>query len=304
MSAPVSVIIPSYNGLQKLIATLPSVLNQSVAPSEYILVIDGSTDGTLDWISQQDLPFGFTVHFMPNGGRSRARNYGACLARTDLLIFLDDDIKVPFNFVERHQFLQSLYPNSLISGDVRQDLSSTLNTDICAFRRDCEMKWAASVPPDRVSRMFHFTTQNLSIKKSVFLGLGGFDERLTDSEDFHLGVLAAKQSIPIYFDPSLVSYHCDYGDLGYLIRRNTEYIASKLRLAELCRDVKDNYSYVLSRPSSRGLFKNIARRLFVYNSFWHYLTRTPAFSCLPQFIRFKIYDYILSSSVARRLGLF
>lgn len=303
MSSAVTVIIPTYNGFQRLFATLPSLLHQSVAPYEYILVIDGSTDGTLEWINQQDLPSNFIVCSTPNRGRSRARNLGASLARTDLLIFVDDDIKVPPNFVERHQALQVLYPNSLISGDVRQDLNSTYNKDICAFRRDCDMRWAASAPTDHVSRMFRFTTQNLSIVRSVFLSLGGFDERLTDSEDFFLGVLAVKQSIPIYFDPTLVSYHCDYGDLDYLIRRNAEYIASKLRLAELCRDVRDNYSYVLSLPSSRSFIKKFARRFLVYNAFWRYLTHSRAFLSLPQSFRFKIYDYILSSSTAHRLGL-
>lgn len=303
MSSLPSIVIPSYNGLHRLKISLPSLLRQSLSPLEYILVIDGSDDGSIEWIRGQGLPCNFNIAATSNCGRSAARNLGASLARSDLLIFVDDDICVPFHFVERHCELQSLYPNSLISGDVQQDLNTDLNFDICAFRRSCEQRWSSSMPRHEVFCGFHFTTQNLSINQAVFALLGGFDQRLTDSEDFLLGVYAAKNSIPIYFDPSLVSYHCDYGDLEYLIRRNAEYISSKHRLAELCPDVKDNYSYVLSVPSCRGLFKNLVRRFFVYNYLWRKIIHSRVFYFLPKSLRFKVYDYILSSSVGRRLQL-
>lgn len=303
MTSLPSIIIPSYNGLHRLKISLPSLFCQSLSPLEYILVIDGSDDGSIEWIRRQVLPRNFNMAVTSNGGRSTARNLGATLARSDLLIFVDDDIRVPFHFVERHHELQSLYPNSLISGDVQQDLHTDLNVDICAFRKFSEQRWSSYIPRHEVFCGFHFTTQNLSINQAVFERLGGFDQRLTDSEDFLLGVHAVRHSIPIYFDPLLVSYHCDYGDLEYLIRRNAEYISSKHRLAELCPDVKDSYSYVLSAPSCRGLLRNLVRRLFVYNYFWRKIIHTRGFYSFPKSLRFKIYDYILSSSVARRLQL-
>jgi glycosyltransferase involved in cell wall biosynthesis len=303
MSVLPSIIIPTYNGVHRLQVTLPFLLSQSITPLEYIIVIDGSEDDTLDWISSQHLPDNCKVQFTSNAGRSGARNFGASLAQSDILLFVDDDIRVPYHFVERHSALQFLHPNSLISGDVRQDLNTHINFDICAFRDFCERKWISGIPSHCLFFGFHFTSQNLSVSKSTFHLLGGFDHRLTDSEDFLLGVLAVKNSTPIIFDPSLVSYHCDYGDLDYLIRRNSEYIVSKLMLADLSSEVKDSFSYVLSVPSAHNFFKNLARRLFVYNSCWRHLTHSPAFFHLPRSLRFKIYDYLLSSSVARRLNL-
>ncbi|HYE37152.1 glycosyltransferase family A protein [Methylocaldum sp.] len=85
----VSVVIPAYNAMAFLRQTLDSVLAQTYDNLEVIVVDDGSTDGT------SDLLHGYgeriTVLRQANAGQAAARNYGARVARGDMLAFLDSD---------------------------------------------------------------------------------------------------------------------------------------------------------------------------------------------------------------------
>lgn len=91
----VSVVIPTYNRGSKIAATLDSALAQTLAPLEIIIVDDGSTDGTPDWI---EVHYGDRVCLIRqnNGGVARARNRGLDEARGEYIAFLDhDDLWLP-----------------------------------------------------------------------------------------------------------------------------------------------------------------------------------------------------------------
>jgi hypothetical protein len=89
MPARVSVIITAYNHEAFIAEAVQSVLNQSYADYEVIVVDDGSVDGTLEQISR----FGETIQLFrqPNQGVAAARNTGIQHARGELLAFLDGD---------------------------------------------------------------------------------------------------------------------------------------------------------------------------------------------------------------------
>jgi len=300
-----SVIIPSYNGLEKLKSTLSSILSQSVLPKEYILVLDGCTDGTRNWLQQQNLPDNFLIITQPNCGRAAARNAGVRLATGDILIFIDDDIRLPTNLFERHFQLQLLYPFSLISGDVIQDLTNSQCTDFHKFRRWQETRWNHSINSAKIFKGFHFTTANLSISRQLMLDLGCFDERLSDGEDLLFGYKAVERGISIYFDSSLVSFHCDYSGLGQYINRCVEYSLSKRNIFVLYPQFKSKYDHFSMLPSS-SWYKSFARNFFVFNNTWKFLIASWYLMILPLRIRFMIYDLIISSSVyallADRIG--
>ena len=292
-----TIVIPSFNGLEKLQSTLGSFLNQSVNPRQYILILDGSTDGTASWLKQQNLPKNFEIISQPNAGRAAARNTGARHASGDILIFVDDDIELPCNFIERHLELQQRYPNSLISGDVIQDLRSKQNVDFCQFRRHQESLWTCHIDKNKLLEGFHFSTANLSINKSLFESLGCFDERLSDGEDFLFGILANEQGIPIRFDPSLVAYHCDYGDLEYFIQRSIQYAESKQIIFLLYPEFTEKYGHAHVKPRASTFLRKELRRFFRFSRSWDKLVNSALFKCIPRKARFKVYDYIISSSL-------
>jgi glycosyltransferase involved in cell wall biosynthesis len=92
----VSVVIPTYNRAEKLVRALDSVLTQSVAPVEIIVVDDASTDGTAQ------IDFGALssriryVRSEVNLGGAVSRNKGVQCAVGNWIAFLDsDDVWLP-----------------------------------------------------------------------------------------------------------------------------------------------------------------------------------------------------------------
>lgn len=84
----VSVVIPTHNREKRLRAAIRSVLDQTLPPSEIIVIDDGSTDGTpalmvnfpeVRYIQQE------------NQGVSQARNHGIRVAKHEWIAFLDSD---------------------------------------------------------------------------------------------------------------------------------------------------------------------------------------------------------------------
>lgn len=85
----VSVIIPAFNAVDTIEVTLRSILAQTFAPLEIIVVDDGSTDTTPELVAR----FAPEVRLLrqANQGCGPARNTGARVARGDWLAFLDAD---------------------------------------------------------------------------------------------------------------------------------------------------------------------------------------------------------------------
>lgn len=91
----VSVIMPAYQCEAFVLKGVQSVLNQTYPHLELIVVDDGSTDGTLQKLSQIEDPR-LRVLSQPNRGASQARNLGFSEARGEFIAFLDaDDLWFP-----------------------------------------------------------------------------------------------------------------------------------------------------------------------------------------------------------------
>ena len=85
----ISVVIPTFNRRQTIGRSIDSVLNQTLFPSEIIVVDDGSTDGTSDYI-QSNFPSIILLQ-QPNKGVSSARNMGIRSSNSDWVALLDSD---------------------------------------------------------------------------------------------------------------------------------------------------------------------------------------------------------------------
>ena len=94
----VSVIVPAMNRAGVMEPTLRSILEQDYRPIEIVLVDDGSTDRTREWVAawtaaHEELP-GFEVRYIAhpsNLGAPAARNSGLRASRGEFIQFLDSD---------------------------------------------------------------------------------------------------------------------------------------------------------------------------------------------------------------------
>lgn len=110
-----SIIIPAYNREHCLGETLNAVKNQEFKDWECIIVDDGSRDRTraiADIFAAEDSRFkclARTENY--NKGGNDARNYGACQARSEYLVFLDSDDLIAESFLEKRYHLLLKQPN-------------------------------------------------------------------------------------------------------------------------------------------------------------------------------------------------
>ena len=104
----ISVVIPVYNGAKYLASTVESLLTQSIADIEIIIVNDGSTDDTgyiIEMLVEEDIRVKAINKF--NTGVSDTRNIGLENASGEYIVFFDaDDIALPNFLEERLTFLE------------------------------------------------------------------------------------------------------------------------------------------------------------------------------------------------------
>jgi glycosyltransferase involved in cell wall biosynthesis len=90
----ISVIIPVFNGAAYIGQAIESVLGQTLAPDEVLVVDDGSTDSTAEIVRRYQPRVSY--RYQPNQGPGAARGLGIQESNGDLLAFIDsDDLWLP-----------------------------------------------------------------------------------------------------------------------------------------------------------------------------------------------------------------
>ncbi len=109
-----SIIIPVYNVEQYVRKCLQSIENQTFQNFEVIIINDGTLDNSQAIIDEfvTRYPEQFQTYQIPNGGPSKARNYGIKKAKGDYLIFVDAD-----DYIDK-DLLASLYQKIQINSNL------------------------------------------------------------------------------------------------------------------------------------------------------------------------------------------
>src|ERR1051326_8998788 len=104
----VSVVIPTKDRVEPLCQTIESVSSQTITPLQIIIIDQSSNTVPKDAVEKtwQKLgpPKNFSLNYISDGtlsGSSTARNVGIDLARGDVILFLDDDVILEPDFIER-----------------------------------------------------------------------------------------------------------------------------------------------------------------------------------------------------------
>lgn len=223
----VTSVIPTYNRNGRVQRAVRSVLAQTHAPHEVIVVDDGSTDGTAAALRET---FGDAIRVLEkeNGGVSAARNYGAEHARGDLVAFLDsDDTWEPDKNQRQVDYLLKHPDCALVLTDfVEVDERGRHVGRI--FRRTALPDDGAILP--HVLRDPTLQPSTMMVWRDVFLARRGFDVSLRTAEDLdlhlrialchHVGLIAEPLvTYEVEGDDRLSELSCSYDDDVYVIER-------------------------------------------------------------------------------------
>lgn len=142
---------------------------------EIIVVVDGSTDGTADALKQLRCRFPIRVIEQANAGQANARNRGAAEASGDIILFLDDDMMAEPDVLEQHAASYRAGADAVI-GDfpVAPGSRPGFLTDTIADRKAWERVGLILSP-------FDIFSGHISVRRSVFEEIGGFDEKFTEN---------------------------------------------------------------------------------------------------------------------------
>jgi len=199
----VSVIIPCYNTAQYIQETLDSVFNQTYQNIEVIAIDDGSTDNTLQKLNenQKNHPQ-LKVITQQNTYNIIARRNAAKHAKGKYLIFLDSDDKIASEYVSK------------CCEVAEQDESIAAVYSKADFFDAKNGQW--QLPEFKLPDFLYRNCIYISalIRKSEFDKVGGFDENLTQFEDWELYISLIKNGGKLYRLSETLFYYRQREDLS------------------------------------------------------------------------------------------
>lgn len=203
-NAKVSIIVPTYNRAHIIGRSVESVLAQTYADFELVLVDDGSTDETKELIeSYQDERICY-YYAGQNQGVSAARNYGIEKARYDYIAFQDsDDIWHP-NKLEKQ--MQALLQAGADEGFVYHKIQYLFGENRFAIIPNEEVPMAQKTG-DIFAQMLYdnlVPCPSILATRQCVLSTQGFDTQMKALEDYDFALKMAKNYKGIFLDEVLL----------------------------------------------------------------------------------------------------
>ena len=206
----VSVIIPTYQRRDGLRRALASLVDQTVEPDAYevIVAVDGSTDGTCEMLSGYAAAYRLNVVAGPRRGRAAACNAALASARGEVLVVLDDDMRVVPEFIERHRRHHASGSRLCVLGPVPVELLEDSPRAARYVQAKFAVHLARLAEPDHVYVPRDFYSGNSSLRAEVLRELDGFDESFTayGNEDVELALRLRTAGVTLRYDGEAVAY--------------------------------------------------------------------------------------------------
>ena len=201
----VSIVIPTYNRKPILIKCLHALenqkLNKLIDSYEIIVVDDGSTDGTTEWIKENQINLPHVVLYeQEHGGPALGRNLGVLKSVGEVIIFIDSDLVVVNNFILSH--VRKLYKYWIKKNKKCFTYGSVINTS------NFQNPLSEDTKITDIS-FAYFATGNVAISKELLLDVGLFDTSfsLYGWEDLELGERLKKIGVKLIKCPDAKGFH-------------------------------------------------------------------------------------------------
>lgn len=200
MASRISVVIPSYNGGAQLEACLSAIARLTTPPSEIIVVDDGSTDDSIQKAAAAGIR---TLATAGREGPAVARNIGAQAATGDIVFFVDADVCVHEDAIERLDADFADPGIDAVIGSYDDDPSSR------DFLSQYKNLMHCFVHQNARSEASTFWSGCGAVRRDVFLAMSGFDAsyKRPAIEDIELGYRLCKAGRRILLDRELRVKH-------------------------------------------------------------------------------------------------
>jgi len=208
----VSIILLTYNNNKDLAECIPSIFNQTYKDFELMIIDNGSTDGTIEFI-KTNYPEIKLIETNSNLGYAGGNNIGFRHAKGDYIVVINPDTFVDPNWLvnlikplEEDPHIGITNPKVLEYND--RDHGSCGNTSHYTglhFPRGLEKSAATFTKPEIVSAI---SGCSFAIRREVLSRLKGFDpDYFLYLEDSDLSLRARLAGYDIMFTPESIVYH-------------------------------------------------------------------------------------------------
>lgn len=212
----VSVIIVNLNGADHLRVCLPSLLSQSFQPMEIIVVDNGSSDGSAQVVRSNG------VCWLPlegNFGLAPALNRGAAVAKGDLMLFVNNDMRFDPEFIAKLAEPLERDDQIFATDGMQFNWDGTGRVHLAARLAKISNRenHSSEVVPGLYfyqqesaenSLVFMASAACMMVRKGSFEDLRGFDDRLPlGYEDVEICWRAWIRGLKTLFVPSAICWH-------------------------------------------------------------------------------------------------
>ncbi len=207
----VSVVMSVYNGKMFLLESINSILSQSFSDFEFIIIDDGSTDGSselLDSYSHRDRRV--RIIHQANCGLSDALNRGASIARGKYIARMDaDDISMNDRLSRQVDALEK-HPDIGVIGGAIEIIDSRNNIfGVRRFPTSDHM-----IRMDLFSGSCALSHPTVMMRTEVFMRVGGYRGIVVDAEDYDLWLRIAEHSKLANLKAPVLKYRSHLGQVS------------------------------------------------------------------------------------------
>jgi glycosyltransferase involved in cell wall biosynthesis len=219
-----SIVIPTFDRLEVLREVLAALGAQANPPPfEVVVVDDGSSDGTAEWLAGFQPPYPLTRLRQPNRGPAAARNAGVAAARGERVAFLGDDTVPDADWLAWHERAwraRGAAPELAVIG--RTDWHPRLRrTPLLDYLNEQGLQFGFGLISDPEQVPFNFFyTSNLSLSRALLLA-EPFDLRFPYAawEDIEVAWRLTRHGLRIVYEARARVAHDHPTDLDRFARR-------------------------------------------------------------------------------------
>jgi glycosyltransferase involved in cell wall biosynthesis len=173
----VSILVPCYNHERYVEALVLSVINQSYPNVELIVIDDGSTDSSVEILSELSCRFGFKFQHQKNQGVTKTCNRLLGMATGDFMsIVASDDILVPGRIQKQVEYLRENPNVGFVYGAVEYIDDS--GEEVVERRGRPQRLEDGNILDQLISRGMFFKPGTLMVPRAVYEQIGVYDESL------------------------------------------------------------------------------------------------------------------------------